>query len=158
MTFDNYKSIIKSRMGKKRYTHSLNVAKAAQQLAIKYGADVKKAMVAGILHDITKEYSVEEQLQICKKFGIITKRLDILSPKTFHAKTAAALRILNQKIKDREMDKRYLAIVEGTPRPRDGSLKGYLFKCGNDTLLYMTALHDGGEEVQAETEAILVCS
>ena len=44
------------------------------------------------------------------------------------AKTAEALRVLNQKIKDREMDKRYFAIVEGTPKPREGSLKGYLFK------------------------------
>ena len=44
------------------------------------------------------------------------------------AKTAEALRVMNQKIKDRELDKRYLAIVEGTPRPRDGKLQGYLFK------------------------------
>ena len=44
------------------------------------------------------------------------------------AKTAEALRVMNQKIKDRELDKRYLAIVEGTPRPPKGSLKGYLFK------------------------------
>ena len=35
---------------------------------------------------------------------------------------------MNQKIKDRELDKRYLAIVEGTPKPQKGSLKGYLFK------------------------------
>ncbi len=44
------------------------------------------------------------------------------------AKTAEALRVMNQKIKDRELDKRYLAIVEGCPRPETGSLKGYLFK------------------------------
>ena len=44
------------------------------------------------------------------------------------AKTAEALRIMNQKIKDRELDKRYLAIVEGTPKQKEGSLKGYLFK------------------------------
>ena len=44
------------------------------------------------------------------------------------AKTAMALRVMNQKIKDREMDKRYLAIVEGTPKPAEGVLKGYLFK------------------------------
>ncbi len=44
------------------------------------------------------------------------------------AKTAEALRVMNQKIKDRELDKRYLAIVEGTPKPTVGSLKGYLFK------------------------------
>ena len=33
------------------------------------------------------------------------------------AKNAEALRILNQKIKDREIDKRYLCIVHGTPKP-----------------------------------------
>ena len=54
------------------------------------------------------------------------------------AKTAAALRILNQKIKDREMDKRYLAIVEGTPKPREGSLKGYLFKDAKKNRVFVT--------------------
>ncbi len=44
------------------------------------------------------------------------------------AKTAEALRVLNQKIKDRELDKRYLAVVEGIPKPAVGSLTGYLFK------------------------------
>ncbi len=44
------------------------------------------------------------------------------------AKTAQALRVLNQKIKDRELDKRYLAIVEGSLHSKSGTLKGYLFK------------------------------
>ena len=54
------------------------------------------------------------------------------------AKTAEALRVLNQKIKDREMDKRYLAIVEGTPKPREGSLKGYLFKDAKNNKVFVT--------------------
>ena len=54
------------------------------------------------------------------------------------AKTAEALRVLNQKIKDREMDKRYLAIVEGAPKPRDGSLKGYLFKDAKKNRVFVT--------------------
>ena len=54
------------------------------------------------------------------------------------AKTAEALRVLNQKIKDREMDKRYLAIVEGTPKPREGSLKGYLFKDAKKNRVFVT--------------------
>ncbi len=54
------------------------------------------------------------------------------------AKTAEALRILNQKIKDRELDKRYLAIVEGTPQPREGSLKGYLFKDEKKNRVFVT--------------------
>ena len=54
------------------------------------------------------------------------------------AKTAEVLRVMNQKIKDREMDKRYLAIVEGTPKPREGSLKGYLFKDAKKNRVFVT--------------------
>ena len=54
------------------------------------------------------------------------------------AKNAESLRILNQKIKDREMDKRYLAIVEGTPKPQKGSLKGYLFKDAKKNRVFVT--------------------
>ena len=54
------------------------------------------------------------------------------------AKTAEALRVMNQKIKDREIDKRYLAIVEGTPKPREGSLKGYLFKDAVKNRVFVT--------------------
>ena len=45
---------------------------------------------------------------------------------------------MNQKIKDREMDKRYLAIVEGTPKPKEGSLKGYLFKDAKQNRVFVT--------------------
>lgn len=44
------------------------------------------------------------------------------------AKNAEALRILNEKIKLREIDKYYLCVVHGTPRPSSGTLQGYLFK------------------------------
>ncbi len=54
------------------------------------------------------------------------------------AKTAEALRVMNQKIKDRELDKRYLAIVEGTPKPEKGSLKGYLFKDAKKNKVFVT--------------------
>ena len=54
------------------------------------------------------------------------------------AKTAEALRVMNQKIKDRELGKRYLAIVEGTPKPSQGSLKGYLFKDAQRNRVFVT--------------------
>ena len=44
------------------------------------------------------------------------------------AKTAEALRILNQKIKDRELEKYYLCLVHGTPKPKEALLTGYLKK------------------------------
>ena len=54
------------------------------------------------------------------------------------AKNAETLRILNQKIKDRELDKRYLAIVEGAPKPREGSLRGHLFKDAKQNRVFVS--------------------
>ena len=44
------------------------------------------------------------------------------------AKTAEGLRVMNQKIKDRELSKYYLCVVQGKMEPRDGKLEGYIFK------------------------------
>ena len=44
------------------------------------------------------------------------------------AKTAEALRVMNEKIKLREIDKLYLAAVHGIPREREATLRGYLIK------------------------------
>ena len=44
------------------------------------------------------------------------------------AKNAEALRILCDKIKYREMDKFYLAVVHGSPREKEAVLDGFLYK------------------------------
>ena len=44
------------------------------------------------------------------------------------AKNAETLRILNQKIRDREISKRYLAIIHGRMNPPRGKLEGFLLK------------------------------
>ena len=44
------------------------------------------------------------------------------------AKTAEALRIMNQKIKDREIEKYYLCAIHGRMDPPAGRLEGYLSK------------------------------
>ena len=62
------------------------------------------------------------------------------------AKTAEALRVMNQKIKDRELDKRYLAIVEGTPKAREGVLKGYLFKDAAKNRVFVTDKPQAGSK------------
>ena len=44
------------------------------------------------------------------------------------AKTAGGLRVMNQKIKDRELSKYYLCAVQGRMSPETGRLEGYLVK------------------------------
>ena len=53
------------------------------------------------------------------------------------AKNAEALRIMNQKVKDREMKKIYLCIVLGTLTKKSGELKGYLFKDEKEKRVYV---------------------
>lgn len=85
MTVKDYDKIIRSRLKTARYKHSKNVAKEAVRLAKKYGADPDKAEIAGILHDITKETSPDEQLQIMKESGIILNDIERASQKLWHA-------------------------------------------------------------------------
>ena len=73
------------------------------------------------------------------------------------AKTAEALRVMNQKIKDRELDKRYLAIVEGTPKPREGALKGYIFKDAKKNRVFVTDTPQAGAKT-AETRYKVLAS
>ncbi len=67
------------------------------------------------------------------------------------AKTAEALRVLNQKIKDREIDKRYLCIVRGTPKPAEGTIKGFIFKDAKKNQVYFAKTSQPGSKT-AETK------
>lgn len=51
------------------------------------------------------------------------------------AKTAAALRLMNEKIKERAVEKRYLCLVLGTPEPREATLRHYLEKRTDSNLV-----------------------
>ena len=72
-----------------RRVHSLNVSKEAVRFAEKYGADVEKARLAGLLHDVTKETDGDKQLQIIEKGGIILSETEKRSPKLWHAISGA---------------------------------------------------------------------
>lgn len=89
------RQLVKPYLTPKRYLHTLAVEKEIVSLSgIFYPCDGEtenRLRAAALLHDITKAFSLEKQLQYCDKFGIIIGKDDILSPKIFHAKTAAAL-------------------------------------------------------------------
>ncbi len=79
-------------MSPKRFRHTTAVEEMAARLGELYAPDkIDILRAAALLHDITKEYSAEKQIQICDTFGINLSKQDILTPKTFHAKTAAAM-------------------------------------------------------------------
>ena len=81
-------SVSKS-LSPKRFSHVLGVERAAAKLAEKCAADViDEIRVAAILHDITKEHSHEEQLELISKYGVRVTDDDLSAPETLHALTA----------------------------------------------------------------------
>ncbi len=53
------------------------------------------------------------------------------------AKNAESLRIMNEKIKKRELIKRYLCVVIGSPHPKIGTLENYIFKDAKENRVYV---------------------
>ena len=85
LSYDEIKEILQKKLNDKRYFHSLCVADEAKRLAEKYGADPEKCYLAGLVHDVTKNASDEEHLQIFKTFGIILTDIEKNAKKLWHA-------------------------------------------------------------------------
>lgn len=73
-----------------RIPHVIGCAQEAIALAKRWGEDPDLAEEAGLLHDITKKLTTEEQLKLCDKYGIILDTNEKNNYKLFHAKTGAA--------------------------------------------------------------------
>lgn len=52
---------------------------------------MEKARVAALLHDCTKKLNMEEQLELCGRYGIQLDELEQKALKLLHAKTGAAI-------------------------------------------------------------------
>ena len=89
-SLQEYKALLEKRLAPKRYYHSLCVADEAKRLAEKYGADSEKAYLAGLLHDVTKNASEEEHLNIFDTFGIMLNSIEKNAEKLWHAMSGAA--------------------------------------------------------------------
>ena len=67
------------------------------------------------------------------------------------AKNAEALRVMNQKIRDREIEKTYLCVVKGTPKPKSALMKAYLIKDeSTNTVRVYDDMHEGCKEIITE--------
>lgn len=61
---------LSKKIGEKRLKHTFGVAKCAKELALRFGCDGEKAYIAGLLHDIEKEDSLQNMLRFCKDLGL----------------------------------------------------------------------------------------
>ncbi len=117
---ESIKNKVKSYQNEKRYLHTIGVSEEAKELAKIYLPEKEdKLFLAGLLHDITKEFTKEEQLKMCDKYGIELQKS--IAPKLLHAKTGANLarEIYGSEIVDNEV---YNAIYYHTTGKENMSL------------------------------------
>lgn len=103
MKTDDYIELLKQRLSPYRFNHSLCVAKSAVALAEKYGADTEKALIAGLLHDITKEAGREEHFSLFCEGKVNLTELERVNPKLWHAISGAVYIKLRLGIEDEEI-------------------------------------------------------
>lgn len=74
-----------------RIAHVVGCESEAVMLAKTWGEDPDNAATAGILHDITKRWKGEEQLNLCRKYGIVCDEAEKKNTSILHARTGAAM-------------------------------------------------------------------
>lgn len=80
-----------SMVKEKRVRHIRGTEEEAVRLAKRWGADETLARRAGILHDCTKYLELDEQLELCRKYGVELDEMEQCMVKLLHSKTGACI-------------------------------------------------------------------
>lgn len=89
MTITEIKKELEKVLPPKRYEHTLGVEYTASCLAMRYGADMGKARLAGLLHDCAKHLSSDKKIEYCARYGMIISDYEKKNPELLHAKLGA---------------------------------------------------------------------
>ncbi len=106
MTEYNLKSLqkqVKEALSEERFEHTLGVMYTAESLAMRYGADMTKAAVAGLLHDCAKCIPNTQKIKLCRKNGLEVTEMEAKNPSLLHAKLGAYLAETVYGVKDPEI-------------------------------------------------------
>lgn len=80
---------MKDKLNPMRYEHTLGVTYTCMALAMRYEYDLKKAELAGLLHDCAKRYNENSIIKKCLNKGIELTESELSAPAIVHAKLGA---------------------------------------------------------------------
>ena len=86
-----------------RYRHTQGVMYTSAALAMRYGADLKKALLAGLLHDCAKCIPGHTKIRMCEKYNLEISEIERKNPSLLHAKLGAYLAKDKYDIEDEEI-------------------------------------------------------
>ena len=101
--FSKTKKTLRKYLDRDRFEHSEGVMYTAAALAMRYGENLEKAEIAGILHDCAKCIPDNKKLKICEKNHIEITEAEKCSPFLLHAKVGAYIAKEKYDIEDAEI-------------------------------------------------------
>ncbi len=90
-TLNEIKDKLHKMLSPRRFAHSISVMEASRMLAEKYGEDVDKAVLAGLIHDCARDLKKTETFALCSKYGIIADNVMQNQPELLHGKVGSFL-------------------------------------------------------------------
>ena len=103
------KKYLKKHLTKDRYHHTLGVASTAVAMAMRYNPDpsnsnfIKRAELAGLLHDCAKCMDNDKKLRICEKNNLSCSSFEKSHPYLLHGKVGAYIAQTKFKIEDNDI-------------------------------------------------------
>lgn len=101
--FKEIENKLKITLDELRYEHTLGVMYTAGCMAMAHKYDIKKAMLAGLLHDCAKCMSHEERLLLCKENYVPVTESELKNKALLHAKAGAILAKIEYDITDEDI-------------------------------------------------------
>lgn len=97
------KKKLKKEMDDSRFEHTMGVMYTCGALAMRYGYDLDKAMLAGLMHDCAKCIPNAKKLKMAEKHHLEISNLERKNPFMLHAKLGAYLAKKKYDIEDKEV-------------------------------------------------------
>jgi predicted HD superfamily hydrolase involved in NAD metabolism len=101
--YNAIKEYLTNTLSTKRLMHSEGTAKTAEKLAIIYNVDSRKAYLAGLVHDCTRETDIAAQNNMLEALELEVDELTLTTKELLHALTAEYLMINEFNIYDEEV-------------------------------------------------------
>ena len=116
---------IEKELGYGRFVHTMGVAEIAAGLAVRYGVDMERAELAGLLHDCAKCLTLSKMRKICDKAGMEISEYEAENPALLHSKAGRVLAMTRYGVTDSEI----LSAIEfhTTGRPAMSLLEKIIF-------------------------------
>lgn len=114
-TISKAKKVLKEYMDGSRFEHTIGVMDTAACLAMRYGADMEKALIAGLLHDCAKCMPDSKKVKICMKNHIPMSETEEQNPFLLHAKVGAYIAKEKYGVDDEEILQAIACHTTGKP-------------------------------------------